>query len=199
MSKDGKKENELKLSYNILQNKLRNLKEYDTRYGTKILDSLGANIASVDDVLSKQLSGVSMSSCANNKHLANEVDTVTNIYSDLLSRIANNQSGCGQEDSLLDEGKDLSKFKRDFISLIGKNAKRKKRSASKSASKTPRRKYSKSASYTSMLTGNGAENLVMNAKRKRGSKKASKKTSKKASKKASKKLPRKMRSDNVIF
>lgn len=188
-----KQVSEDKLSYSILQNKLRNLKEYDSRYGTKILDSIGANIASVDDVLTKQLSGVSMTSCANNKYLANEVDTVTNMYSDLLTRIANNQSGCGgslcpsgSSGSEPPESTDLKKFRRDFMTIMGKNAKRgRKRKASKSGLRRG----------LSDLNGGGADVLSMNAKRRRkASKSAGSKRSKKGSKRSSK-----LRGSHVIF
>lgn len=214
----SKKENptDAKLCYNILQNKLRNLKEYDSRYGTKILESIGANIASIDDVLTKQLSGVSLSSCANNKYLANEVDTVTNIYSDLLTRIANNQSGCGanladneNESESKSDMKELTKFKRDFITLIGKNAKR-GRKRSKVASKralapSHHRTSSKRMMSNSSMFGEGRPPLSRNkfsddssidttmAARKRRSK------AKKPSKKATKKSSKKMRSDNIFF
>lgn len=200
MSKN-EKPSDAKLCYNILQNKLRNLKEYDSRYGTKILDSIGANIASVDDVLTKQLNGVSLSSCANNKYLANEVGTVTDLYSDLLTRIANNQSGCGM--SLCDddekkkstEFKELSKFKRDFITIIGKQAKRGRKKKSKVASKrmSP---GSKRGFNTDLLSGEGMTSPSMSnmtASAKRRSKK------KKASKKASKKTSKKLRSSHIFF
>lgn len=187
--------NDSKMCYNILQNKLKNLKEYDSKYGTKILESIGSNICSAEDVLSKQLNGVSLSLCANNKYLANEVDTVTNIYSDLLTRIANNQTGCGNLSDDSDEtkqDKDLTKFRRDFISLIGKNAKRGRKSSKKSklASKKAAVPRGDHRSKQGMHMGEGfGGDMTMSARKKRASK--SKKTSKKSSKK--------MRSSHILF
>lgn len=157
--------NDTKVSCNILQNKLKNLKEYDTRFGTNILQSLSKNITSIDDVLMKQLGTVDMIGCGNNKYLSSEAESVTNIYTDLLTKIANSQSGCGGDPSEeQSQNKELNKFKKDFITIVGKNAK--KGSKSKSGSKKRRSKKRPSKS----LVGEGI--ISMDAKKRRKSKKS---------------------------
>ena len=185
--------NDSKMCYNILQNKLKNLKEYDSKYGTKILESIGSNICTAEDVLSKQLNGVSLSLCANNKYLAKEVDTVANIYSDLLTRIANNQTGCGNfsdDPDAMKQDKDLNKFRRDFISLIGKNAKRGRKSSKKSKLGSKKAAAPRRHAKPEMHMGEGfGDDMTMSARKKRASK----------TKKSSKKSSKKMRSSHILF
>ena len=194
MSKKENSSNDTKVNCNILQNKLKNLKEYDSRYGTSILQSLSKNITSVDDVLMKQLGTVDMIGCGNNKFLSNEAESVTNIYTDLLTKIANSQSGCGFEDGQPVD-KEINKFKKDFLTIVGKDAKRgRKRGPSKSkASKK------KKTSPSSMYKGVVGEGISISMDAKKRSKKGSKKGSKKSgSKRRSKRAPRGVK-HNIIF
>lgn len=185
MSKKDITASDTKLACNILQNKLKNLKEYDTRFGTNIIQSLSKNISSVDDVLMKQLGTVDMIGCGNNKYLSNEAESVTNIYTDLLTKIANSQVGCGGHDDGDTNSTDratVNKFKNNFITLISKDAKRgRKGGASKrsgSKRRGSKRKSKKSTSPMLHHTGDGpitTPSITMDVKKRRkrtGSKKS---------------------------
>lgn len=167
-----------KVCCNILQNKLRNLKEYDLKFGTNIIQSLSKNISSYDDVLSKSLSAVNLNGCGGEKYLAEEISSVTNIYNDLLTKIANNQNGCGDTHSAAPLNKDITNLKNNIMTIAGL--------------KKPRGHSKNNSIFDSDV------DTSMGAKRRSKSKKAASKTSKKSSKKK-KASKTQFGSNNIIF
>jgi len=112
-----------KVACSILQNKLRNLKEYDSKFGTNIIQSLSKNIMTYDDIFIKSLSSVNLNGCGGQKYLADEVQSVTNIYNDLLTQISNSQAGCGLEGASTEMDKNSKKeingLKSSFLNVMG--------------------------------------------------------------------------------
>lgn len=124
--------NEIKVGSNILNNKLKNLKEYDLKYGTDILPRLSKNLLTFDDIFTKELSPVNLSGYGGGgeNYLNNEIESITNIYNDLLTKIANNQSGCGTDsDSTSEFNKIINKeLKNVKTTLLNSKSQKQKKS-----------------------------------------------------------------------
>lgn len=149
-----------KVGIHILQNKLKNLKEYDLKFGTDIIKSLSKNIVKHDDILTQPFCNVNLTGYGGEKYLTNEVNTVTDIYNDLITKITD-KAGCGPENPDLDKG-ELKKFKNNFMTITGIN--------------------------NNNLKTKKSKRNVINVAVKSGSKKKSKVSTKKKSKKRSKKV-----------
>ncbi len=108
----------------MLQNKLKNLKEYDLKFGTDIIKSLSKNIMTYDDILSQPLSNINLNGYGGEKYLTNEINNVTDIYNDLITKLTD-QSGCGN-DTQDQKNPDVKKFKTNFMNITGMNSKSKK-------------------------------------------------------------------------
>ena len=76
-----------KVGFHMLQNKLKNLKEYDLKFGTDIIKSLSKNIMTYDDILSQPLCNINLNGYGGEKYLTNEINNVTDIYNDLITKL----------------------------------------------------------------------------------------------------------------
>lgn len=113
-----------KVGFHMLQNKLKNLKEYDLKFGTDIIKSLSKNIMTYDDILSQPLCNINLNGYGGEKYLTNEINNVTDIYNDLITKLTD-KSGCGEE--LQNQANtDVKKFKTNFMNITGMNSKPKK-------------------------------------------------------------------------
>lgn len=113
-----------KVGFHMLQNKLKNLKEYDLKFGTDIIKSLSKNIMTYDDILSQPLCNINLNGYGGEKYLTNEINNVTDIYNDLITKLTD-KSGCG-EDLQNQTNTDVKKFKTNFMNITGMNSKPKK-------------------------------------------------------------------------
>ena len=113
-----------KVGFHMLQNKLKNLKEYDLKFGTDIIKSLSKNIMTYDDILSQPLCNINLNGYGGEKYLTNEINNVTDIYNDLITKLTD-KSGCGEDLQNL-TNTDVKKFKTNFMNITGMNSKPKK-------------------------------------------------------------------------
>jgi hypothetical protein len=113
-----------KVGFHMLQNKLKNLKEYDLKFGTDIIKSLSKNIMTYDDILSQPLCNINLNGYGGEKYLTNEINNVTDIYNDLITKLTD-KSGCGDEPQD-QKSPDVKKFKTNFMNITGMNSKPKK-------------------------------------------------------------------------
>jgi len=198
---------EIKIGANILSNKIKQLKEYDTKYGTDIVPNMTKNINSVDDIFIKSLSPLSVSGSGADTYLNNEVQSVDKIYQDLINKLSTNKQGCGDypnEDKVYT--KEINTIKKSILGSLNLASKPKKmnqvtmslkpRNGSKSRHQP---KFVETSQFRNEYSEDGnlsADFNNMELKRRKTSKKASSKTGsksgskiKKSSKKSKSKRP----------
>jgi hypothetical protein len=151
----------------MLQNKLKNLKEYDLKFGTDIVKTLSKNIMTYDDILSQPLCNVNLNGCGGEKYLTTEINNITDIYNDLITKITD-KSGCGEE-NLEFKNTDVKKFKTNFMNIAGLNKPTSKprrynnnllESAVKKSSKKAKMPSKKTSKKTKSKTKKTSHNII---------------------------------------
>jgi len=94
------------------------------KFGTDIIKSLSKNIMTYDDILSQPLCNINLNGYGGEKYLTNEINNVTDIYNDLITKLTD-KSGCGEDLQNL-TNTDVKKFKTNFMNITGMNSKPKK-------------------------------------------------------------------------
>jgi len=163
--------NALREEAKILNEKIKQLAKYDSKFGTKIVPNLRQSFKTVDDAFTSSFNTFSVSGSGLDSVINQDIENVNQIYRDLIQKIDSQKSGCGLDNDGMSFNREIDSIKKSFIKTITSpgfdstpKAKKSHRKSKRGVSKFGYNDYgggNDSSSSDDDVSGHGLSNLSL--------------------------------------